>query len=47
MNAMISTISVSRDGVDVLLPVTELVPGDVILVVGGVMIPADVEWLQV
>jgi H+-transporting ATPase len=45
-DTMISTISVSRDGADTMLPVTDLVPGDVILVQGGNMIPADVEWVQ-
>jgi len=39
-------VATLRDGVAHPLLTRELVPGDVILVIGGVAIPADVEWLE-
>jgi|AntAceMinimDraft_5_1070358.scaffolds.fasta_scaffold31654_3 P-type E1-E2 ATPase len=43
---LVSTVSVSRDGVDSMLPVTALVPGDVALLVAGNLVPADCEWVS-
>ena len=35
-----------RDGKTESLPVSKLVPGDVIHLRGGALTPADVEWLE-
>ena len=43
---MVSSVSVARDGANSMLPVTQLVPGDVIHLEGGTLIPADVQWLK-
>ena len=42
----VSTVMTTRDGEAHELPVTDLVPGDLILLSGGVLTPADVEWLS-
>ena len=41
-----SEIQVRRNGQTLSLPVSELVPGDVVLLVGGTTVPADVVWLR-
>jgi len=43
---MTATVPVKRDGTMVILPVAELVPGDVIFLRGGNVVPADSEWLE-
>jgi H+-transporting ATPase len=43
---MESKITVQRDGMGVVLNTRELVPGDVIMLVGGVNVPADVHWIE-
>ena len=45
-NQMEQSISTIRDGVGGPLVTRFLVPGDVVLLVGGCAIPADVEWLE-
>jgi H+-transporting ATPase len=42
----VSEVVCNRDGVSAPLPVTDLVPGDLILLSGGNLTPADVEWLD-
>jgi H+-transporting ATPase len=39
-------IATLRDGVAVQLPTRLLVPGDVVLLVGGAAVPADVNWMD-
>ena len=39
-------VAVLRDGAATSILTRELVPGDVILLVGGSSVPADVEWLD-
>lgn len=46
IHSVVATMSVSRDNLDVALPITQLVPGDIILLLAGNMVPADVEWLE-
>ena len=41
-----SKVNVLRDGVGGQLPTRELVPGDIVLLTGGVQVPADIEWLD-
>lgn len=41
-----SEVAVVRDGVAEALPVSQLVTGDIVLLVGGNMVPADVKWLR-
>merc|ERR1719463_903010 len=43
---MTATVPTKRDGAMVILPVAELVPGDVIFLRGGNIVPADCEWLE-
>lgn len=43
---LLSEIQVRRNGTTISLPVQELVPGDVVLLVNGTTIPADVVWLH-
>jgi len=43
---MTATVPVKRDGTMIVLPVAELVPGDVIFLRGGNVVPADSEWLE-
>lgn len=45
-NKMEQRIAVLRDGKAEHLLTRCLVPGDVVLLVGGCSIPADVEWLE-
>ncbi|CAJ1341585.1 unnamed protein product, partial [Effrenium voratum] len=45
-NQMESSIPCLRDGKSESLPVSKLVPGDVIHLRGGALTPADVEWLE-
>ena len=45
-NKMEQKIAVLRDGVAEHLLTRLLVPGDVILMVGGCATPADVEWIE-
>ena len=41
-----SEVAVVRDGTSKTMAVSELVSGDIILLVGGNMVPADVKWLR-
>jgi len=43
---MTATVPVKRDGQVICTPVAELVPGDVIFLRGGNIVPADCEWLE-
>lgn len=43
---MTATVPVKRDGEMVIIPVAELVPGDVIFLRGGNIVPADCEFLE-
>lgn len=44
--SMETKVTVQRDGRGVALPTRLLVPGDVILLLGGLQVPADVEWFK-
>lgn len=41
-----SEVAVRRNGKTVQLNVKELVPGDVVLLVGGTIVPADTQWIK-
>jgi H+-transporting ATPase len=41
-----SEVTVVRDGMSKAVPVSELVSGDIILLVGGNVVPADIKWLR-
>eukprot|EP00929_Paragymnodinium_shiwhaense_P006973 TRINITY_DN110924_c0_g1_i1.p1 TRINITY_DN110924_c0_g1~~TRINITY_DN110924_c0_g1_i1.p1 ORF type:complete len:1029 (-),score=269.92 TRINITY_DN110924_c0_g1_i1:273-3359(-) len=43
---MSATVPTKRDGNMVILPIAELVPGDIIFLRGGNIVPADSEWLE-
>merc|ERR1740121_3026891 len=43
---MTATVPTKRDGSMVILPVAELVPGDIFFLRGGNVVPADAEWLE-
>lgn len=43
---MVSEITVYRDGKSQSIPCTELVPGDICMLVGGDVVPADIKWLR-
>lgn len=45
-NAVVSEITVRRNGTTLSIPTTMLIPGDIVLLVGGNMVPADVLWLS-
>jgi len=45
-NQMEQSISTIRDGIGGPLVTRFLVPGDVVLLVGGCAMPADIEWLE-
>lgn len=46
-NSIESEITVLRNGGRaIVIPTTQLVPGDIIFLVGGCVIPADVKWLR-
>lgn len=44
--SMTATVPTKRDGNMITLPVAELVPGDIIFLRGGNIVPADSEWLE-
>ena len=41
-----SEVAIRRDGETKVVPVQELVPGDVVLLVGGTVVPADIQWIK-
>jgi H+-transporting ATPase len=43
---MEAKVTVQRDGIGKVLLTRELVPGDVILLLGGLQVPADVHWIE-
>lgn len=43
---MESKVTVQRDGVGKVMLTRELVPGDVILLLGGLSVPADLHWIE-
>merc|ERR1719313_858782 len=43
---MTATVPTKRDGNMIVLPVVELVPGDIIFLRGGNVVPADCAWLE-
>jgi P-type Mg2+ transporter len=43
---LVSKATVSRDGLQIVVPVTELVPGDVIFLAAGDIVPADARVLE-
>ena len=43
---MESKIATMRDGAGIQVNTRELVPGDVVLLVGGNSVPADIEWME-
>jgi H+-transporting ATPase len=45
-NSIESEVSVRRNGATANVPTKELVPGDIILLVGGTVVPADVKWIS-
>mmetsp|Transcript_2316 Transcript_2316/g.6143 ORF Transcript_2316/g.6143 Transcript_2316/m.6143 type:complete len:961 (-) Transcript_2316:115-2997(-) len=45
-NSIDSEIAVRRDGETTAMSVSKLVPGDIILLVGGTIVPADTKWLK-
>lgn len=45
-NQLESEVAVRRNGETLQLNVKELVPGDVILLVGGTIVPSDTEWIK-
>lgn len=45
-NSLDSEIAVRRDGEIKQMSVKELVPGDIILLVGGTIVPADTKWIS-
>lgn len=45
-NSIDSEVAVRRNGEVVALATKELVPGDIILLVGGTIVPADTKWIS-
>ena len=45
-NSLDANIDCKRNGELVSIPTAELVPGDIIFLVGGTMVPADTKWLK-
>jgi H+-transporting ATPase len=45
-NQLESEVAVRREGETMVMPVQELVPGDVVLLVGGTVVPADIQWIK-
>lgn len=45
-NSLESEIAIRRDGKTEALPTKECVPGDIVLLVGGTILPADVKWVK-
>lgn len=43
---MEAKVTVQRDGFGHSLNVRELVPGDIIMLLGGLVVPADVDWIE-
>lgn len=43
---MTATVPVKRNGAMVIMPIAELVPGDIVFLRGGNVVPADCEWLE-
>jgi H+-transporting ATPase len=43
---MTATVPVKRNGTMVIMPVADLVPGDIIFLRGGNVVPADCQWLE-
>jgi H+-transporting ATPase len=44
--SLVSEIAVRRNGNTITIDTKELVPGDICLLVGGTIVPADVKWLK-
>ena len=44
-NSIQAEVTVRRNGDTLSIPTTMLVPGDIVLLVGGNMVPADVMWI--
>ena len=45
-NQLESEVAVRREGETMVMPVQELVPGDVVVLVGGTVVPADIQWIK-
>lgn len=45
-NSIVSEIPVRRDGKTKVVVTTELVPGDICMLVGGAVVPADIKWIS-
>ena len=45
-NQLESEVAVRREGETMVMPVQEMVPGDVVLLVGGMVVPADIQWIK-
>ena len=45
-NSLESEIAVRRDGTTTSIPTKDLVPGDIVLLVGGTVVPADVKFIK-
>ena len=45
-NPLESEVAVHREGETMVMPVQELVPGDVVLLVGVTVVPADIQWIK-
>jgi H+-transporting ATPase len=45
-NSLESEIAVRRDGQTKSIPTKDLVPGDIVLLVGGTVVPADVKFIK-
>jgi len=44
--SMETKVTVQRDGMGQSLPTRELVPGDIVLLLGGLQVPADILWFK-
>jgi len=45
-NSLESEIAIRREGKTEALPTKECVPGDIVLLVGGTILPADIKWVK-
>jgi len=45
-NSLESEIAIRREGKTEALPTKECVPGDIVLLVGGTILPADIRWVK-